>query len=365
MNVERVTYIGLAISTVAIVVIVFLSLVYSAKFQEVVVSFLNSFSQARIVTVRSLDQPDEHASSLTSLPTPRLLPEETSRSRPTAAPTVSPKPTPTPESEILLTTKPIIGPPPVIQVPRIQSHLIPPEDNSHEVMRSTPTPRSTEQPIPEPTDSPNPEIYTGSLTVLPYDPPRGVTSRRYTYSLFNVGFGFGEHQRFDDDRCEGLSHEERELCLYDSLEAYYEDYPDYLMIEAGLITNAAGEVRWYILGKPGVERPERPSVGCYRGIPVWLDHSLDGGAGCLGDNGDLVSIGASHHVTVIRQIGNGSAYNWQIVIADSKRIFHPVAEIYYPHGIDNNDLAWSVVLLDVHGCTDFQHVPPSLSTCNR
>jgi hypothetical protein len=233
----------------------------------------------------------------------------------------------------------------------------------------TPTPEPVEEdpaptPTPDPLPIPDNEIHSDSLRVAPYDATQGVTGSQYTYSDFNVGFLFRESQGYSDDHCEGLPPEELEKCRDDAFDNY-DEYPNRLIIETGLMTNADGEVYWYVQASPGVggEGLDRPTVECHRGASAWEENDFRDGIGCLGNNGDLVSVDTWHEIRVIRQQEQEGPYTWSVALADSNGTLHTVAEIHHPQGMHENKLARSVLHFDRHSCSDLLEQPPGFLPC--
>jgi hypothetical protein len=135
-------------------------------------------------------------------------------------------------------------------------------------------------------------------------------------------------------------------------------------LTGGLIVTT-DSVRWYVrTGRAGVDDfYDAPEIQCHRGTRVWEGNwqgeagSRDG-AGCLGEDNDLVGLNASYQMRVTRYPGEeGKTPSfWTIEIGDATGTYHLLAETGF--GFSENEQQ-QITAISGASCADLLELPPA------
>jgi hypothetical protein len=176
-----------------------------------------------------------------------------------------------------------------------------------------------------------PEVYQHDFPIIE-EYTQGETGR-YTFEAFDL---------WRDDSNEGDQNE----------------------LTGGLIVTT-DSVRWYVrTGRAGVDDfYDAPEIRCQRGTRVWEGNwegeagSRDG-AGCLGEDNDLVGLNAAYHMRITRYPGEEgkTPSSWTIEIRDATGTYHLLAETGF--GFSENEQQ-QITAISGTSCADLLELPPA------
>jgi hypothetical protein len=177
----------------------------------------------------------------------------------------------------------------------------------------------------------DPEVYQHDFPIIE-EYTQGETGR-YTFEAFDL---------WRDDSNEGDKNE----------------------LTGGLIVTT-DSVRWYVrTGRAGVDDfYDAPEIQCQSGTRVWEGNwqgeagSRDG-AGCLGEDNDLVGLNASSQMRITRYPGEEgkTPSSWTIEIGDATGTYHLLAETGF--GFSENEQQ-QITAISGASCADLFELPPA------